>query len=90
MIPPPCFVCGKSLEPVFGTDANNQPDSATAFSAAPMYGSGVWDGINDHRQRLEINVCDSCMLEKHDRVIVVTAIVRHDVEIESWNPESVD
>jgi len=61
----PCIVCGKPLRNVLD-DAENQPYVGTAFTASGHYGSTVWDEGFRSQERLEINVCDTCLLRAAD------------------------
>lgn len=62
----PCLVCGKPFTSVFQTPDINQPCDGTAFTTQGHYGSTVFDPMDS--TQLEVNVCDPCLTEHHDRV----------------------
>lgn len=72
--PVPCIVCGRELESVMKSfPMQNQPYGATVFSAHGQYGSTAWDPVSIRSgPSLEINVCDPCLIERQDRVLIVT------------------
>lgn len=49
-----------------GTD-RNQPYSAVTFDSSGQYGSAVWDDF--HGAKIEINICDDCLLEGKAHVL---------------------
>lgn len=57
----PCIKCGKSLQPVFEDNTNNQPSGGTSFRSYGQYGSTAFDPMD--QSYLEINLCDSCLNE---------------------------
>ena len=61
----PCFKCGRSLFAV-GDEKINQPYDAVAFSSPGNYGSTVWDEM-DNAIKLEIAICDNCLVEHENR-----------------------
>lgn len=65
-----CFVCGRGLVPV-SLHAAIQCDDAVMFEAHGNYGSTVFDPM-DGRKSLLINVCDACLVQRRDRVHLVT------------------
>lgn len=60
----PCVVCGKPLLNVFD-DLDNQPSEGLAFSSHGHYGSTAFDPMDG--QRLELNICDPCLLSARDK-----------------------
>lgn len=70
----PCIRCGKQLkqcmnkEPV-AESFENQPYNGTAFYTNGHYGSTVFDEM--HGETIEINVCDTCLLDaaKEGRIL---------------------
>lgn len=90
----PCIRCGKQLRNVGmwkengGIPETNQPYNGTAFSTNGHYGSTVFDRFQG--ERIEINVCDVCLLDaaKEKRVISYRAVQRMDyLECEFWVPD---
>lgn len=74
--PVPCIVCGRRLDPVMGSilPTKNQPYAGTVFDSHGHYGSTAWDPMGiDSTPRLEINVCDPCLVKNQSRVLVVTS-----------------
>lgn len=63
----PCIVCGVPLRNVF-QDIDNQPDYGVVVMTSGNYGSTVWD--DGWGNKLEFNVCDTCLVEaaKKERV----------------------
>jgi hypothetical protein len=90
--PLPCIVCGFHPEPAFTMDGGtHQPHAATMFDAgAGHYGSTVWDTMNPYRT-LTINVCDSCLRRRAQRVaVVVTTPKPPEVQFVPWKVEEDD
>jgi hypothetical protein len=90
--PLPCIVCGFHPEPAFTMDGGtHQPHAATMFdTAAGHYGSTVWDTMNPYRT-LTINVCDSCLRRRAQRVaVVVTTPKPAEVQFAPWKVEEDD
>ncbi len=75
----PCIVCGNNIEPVDeGLDSHNQPYAGTNFLTYGHYGSTVFDPmVVEKRIRLEINICDGCLLHRKDNVYIVVEKPRH-------------
>lgn len=67
---PPCFVCGNAFKGI-DEPTLNAPIDGVAFGSLNHYGSKVWDGSTRHPERLEINVCDSCLQDRKARVVYV-------------------
>lgn len=55
----PCFKCGKELKNV-DASCENQPYDGMYFTSPGNYGSAVFDSLDGHR--LEIAICDDCMV----------------------------
>lgn len=90
--PLPCIVCGFHPKPAFTMDGGtHQPHAATMFDAgAGHYGSTVWDTMNPYRT-LTINVCDSCLTRRSQRVaVVVTTPKPPEVQFVPWKAEEDD
>jgi len=88
----PCIRCGKQLRNAMsmqkGVPETNQPYNGTAFVTNGHYGSTVFDEF--HGERIEINVCDVCLLDaaKENRVLSYRAIQRWEYsEREFWVPD---
>lgn len=83
--PLPCIVCGIQPGPAFPTyGGSRQPYGATMFNAGSgHYGSTVWDAITGGRS-LEINVCDTCLVERKDRVAMVVETVEREYDYLPW------
>lgn len=73
-----CFCCEKDIGhagPPDGEDSiSNPPDDATYWQTLGNYGSTVFDGGEFTGERLEMFVCDKCLVEKahlvyHYRVV---------------------
>jgi len=69
----PCIVCGRALENATGGPGDevmntNQPSEGLAFKSYGHYGGTVFDPMDGHF--LEVNICDSCLLEGGDRGVV--------------------
>lgn len=63
--PLPCIVCGRTLCNVVSTEqCPNQPYEACTFNAHGHYGCTVFDEFDG--ARLEINVCDDCLVKARD------------------------
>lgn len=81
--PMPCIVCSVQLEPI-GNVAVHQPNDATIFRASGNYGSGVWDPMSGG-VCLTINVCDECLVARHDRVAEIHTVRREpEVKFVPW------
>jgi hypothetical protein len=65
--PLPCLICGKELEPAFKD--GRQPYGAVMCSTPGNYGSTVFDSING--TQLEFNICDECLKERADRILLI-------------------
>ena len=76
----PCFKCGKILPPVFpdGSD-RNQPYYAVTFETHGQFGSTVFDEFDG--AKLEINVCDECLVQGKDAVLCQEGIPHR-----GWKP----
>jgi hypothetical protein len=66
----------------------NQPYGGTVFKCGGHYGSTVFDPTHGG-VHLEINICDECLKNHKERVIMVQGKPRPDPEydVEPWNPE---
>ena len=64
--PVPCIVCGKVLQSAI-PGAINQPYAGTAFMTTGHYGSTAFDPMDG--SRLEIIVCDPCLILAIGRVM---------------------
>lgn len=94
----PCIICGKELENV-DVASTNQPSEGLNFYSHGQYGTTVFDPMNG--EYLEINICDTCIVEKakqglvlhgRDRVPVtiggsVIGFARRTWLTVEWNPE---
>lgn len=64
--PFPCIACGRELCNVFSTKrAPNQPYDACAFTSQGHYGCTIFDEMDG--AKIEINVCDDCLIEARAR-----------------------
>lgn len=91
--PTPCLVCGKALDAA----ANDKhfattPYAATQFTTLGHYGSTVFDpNISSVEEMLEINVCDDCLVERTDRVVLLRRVYtpnpQPNYSREPWNPK---
>lgn len=89
-----CFGCNKDLTPVF-RDFDDGPESlgATVFRAAGNYGSGAFDppGAFGDQFRLVINICDDCLLDHKDRVLLQEkAFVEPQHTYTTWDGGDID
>lgn len=88
---PPCIVCGKELKNVNIVPENediNQPDDGLTFTSHGHYGSTVFDPADPNRW-LEINVCDDCITERKDRILIGVRLPQgftKPIMYEPWNP----
>jgi hypothetical protein len=87
-LPLPCFACGKALEPVA---PDRQPPTmqaydAVMFSTPGNYGSTVFDEMDG--TRLVLNICDQCLRDHPDRVVLSTPVLVQRVEptLSRWEP----
>lgn len=65
-----CFGCGKHLQPVTDTgECEMQPWDGTMWSATGNFGSGIYDPGTKTTELL-IHVCDTCLLQRIERVHV--------------------
>lgn len=81
----PCFCCGKTLASVLPPDDDsNQPSEATAFQTGGHYGSGVFDEMDG--TRLELNVCDDCLTERAERVVLLRTVQTVQTTSSAWIP----
>jgi len=90
----PCIRCGKQLrqiwdksEPV-SESLENQPYNGTTFYTNGHYGSTVFDEI--HGETIEINVCDTCLLDaaKEQRILYYRRITRSEwIDRQFWTPD---
>jgi hypothetical protein len=66
-----CIICEKELESSVGftndMDFQDPPSKATCFSSSGNFGSAVFDPMDG--TRIEISVCDDCLLWKKQFVI---------------------
>lgn len=62
--PLPCLLCRKELESI--VKPGPQPAGAVMFTSPGTFGSGVFDDIDG--SRLQINICDECLISNHDLV----------------------
>lgn len=76
----PCLMCGKLLKSVLPSPDVNQPMGGTSFTTQGHYGSTLFDPMDG--TRLELNVCDPCLLERRDRVDHLD----RDGHIRPWDP----
>lgn len=63
MIPSPCIICDKILEPALSLEDGryNQPYAGTCFESSGHYGSTYFDPMDG--SALSINICDECLLK---------------------------
>lgn len=72
---PPCFCCGKSMEPSCPHEASERdpfpqlgpPLDGADFQAVGNYGSSLFDPMND--EKLHIVICDDCLRKHKSRVL---------------------
>jgi len=76
----PCIVCGNTLRNVFPDEVQNQPSDGVAFTSSGNYGSTVWDQFDG--SFIEINVCDSCLVEAGQRGRVMAGRDKRPVAVE--------
>lgn len=88
----PCIRCGKQLLNIMSKRDQdphyNQPYSGTAFTTSGHYGSTVFDEM--HGGTIEINVCDTCLLDAaaEQRVLYYVRVRRVDEwEKGPWEPD---
>lgn len=79
----PCIVCGKILESVYSVE-NNHPNDACVFLAHGIYGSKVFDPMD--QTYLEINICDACLIAHKSRILHVSCIAEKKYEYTPFNP----
>lgn len=88
---PNCFVCDKELKNVgiIKPDEDiNQPNDGLSLTTVGHYGSTVFDPMDPSRW-LEINICDECITERKDRIIIGIRLPQGFVKpvmYEPWNP----
>lgn len=92
----PCIACGAELESAWPHDVEkdenlNQPYAGTTFISHGHYGSTVWDPMDDAR-RLEVNVCDPCLLVagKGGKVLLGQTVIKRETTLGPWDPERGD
>lgn len=66
----PCFSCGKKLNSVFNDDESFQPERGVYFYSVGNYGSTQIDGLERANHRVEIYVCDECIIGKSYKIDV--------------------
>lgn len=76
----PCIVCRKELPAVL-EDLPNQPYGGTVFTSHGQYGSTVYDPFNPY-YRLELNVCDPCLIEAGTAGVVEEVYTKHSAPTE--------
>lgn len=89
----PCIRCGKQLWQAMdkeGVEESfvNQPYNGTAFYTNGHYGSTVFDEM--HGETIEINVCDTCLLDaaKEQRILYYRRITKPEwVDRMFWVPD---
>ncbi len=61
-----CFCCEKKLESSFPEHDtfSTPPSDATCWTSIGNYGSTVFDGGEFTSQRLEMYICDDCLIKK--------------------------
>lgn len=80
-----CFVCGKDLEHMHHFP-QHQCHGAVIFQASGNYGSTVYDPMLSS-QYLVINICDECLVERKDLVLLRTVVqVEPQNEYGTWDP----
>ena len=89
-----CFKCGKTMVPSLDIDpmtAVNEiplkpPLDGTIWESTGNFGSTVWDPINEDDVRLNIIICDNCLINFTERVIYLRRIRETKViESEIWS-----
>lgn len=97
-LPLPCIICDSVLEsaiPQPPKDAPtseifkyrvNQPYKGTAFESYGHYGSTVFDPMS--KIYLQINICDSCLIERKSKIILCTPTTTHNIDYREWDPEN--
>lgn len=90
----PCIRCGKQLGQIWdqkesvSESLENQPYNGTAFCTNGHYGSTVFDSM--HGETIEINVCDTCLLDaaKEGRILYYRSIKKTElVNRKFWVPD---
>ena len=77
----PCIVCKKGLES-FDSGSINHAIDANSFQTRGQYGSAVFDPIDG--TFLEVNICDSCLVEAAKQGRVMHGANRTDLK--PWKP----
>ena len=87
----PCIVCRRVLDDAFTEQDHNQPADATTFTSHGGYGSTVYDPMTE-RERLEVNVCDDCLVSAaRDGAVLHVSVtpVPARTSITPWAPDVV-
>jgi hypothetical protein len=82
----PCIVCNKQLRPAFPevVDETNHPQEGTVFIAWGNYGSSIHDPIEP--AHLEITICDECLVERHEKVLLANFEFGQEPVYSDWSP----
>jgi hypothetical protein len=73
------------------TEETDPPDGGTDWQARGNFGSTLWDPLetlgSGTSQSLHVVICDPCLLERRDRVLVVST--RRNIARSNWpwNPK---
>lgn len=73
-----CIVCNTSFQSA-GAEGDNQPYEGTTFTSGGHYGSTAFDPMDG--SLLEVNVCDSCLVEASRREQVLVSQTSRNVYI---------
>lgn len=78
----PCAVCRKDLEDVFPDDpaVKNQPYEGTTFMSQGHYGSTVYDPLDLNPGRIELNICDKCLIQLSESGLILEVFVRSEIK----------
>lgn len=81
-----CFCCNKEFRPATpeAPDEINHPQDGTVFIAWGNYGSTVHDPVES--SFLEINVCDECLVERADKVLIASLERGKETQYSNWDP----
>lgn len=96
-LPTPCVICGYEPEDASGPFNYNQPYNATTFNAHGQYGSTIFDPFDGGISKLELNICDLCLIGLIEKNVVLLGrtIPQPDdykltPAIEYWDEEDMD
>ena len=86
-----CFCCKKRMEPILQPDYGDTknavqltpPIDGTFWDCYGNYGSRIWDPVNE-RRRLNIIICDNCLVENSKYVINVDSYSKNISQVSEW------